>query len=68
MFKLFNEAFLDDGINAKKTFKFSHDPRFDTGALGQELKYLEQNGYVYDVGSMSASFDESLIGINGLTQ
>lgn len=66
MFKLFNESFLDDGINAGKTFQFSHDPRFDTASLGEELKYLEQHGYVYDVGSMSASFDESIIGINGI--
>lgn len=45
MFKLFNESFLDDGINARKDFYFSHNPIGDTGALGQELNYILENGY-----------------------
>ena len=45
MFKLFNESFLDDGINAGKTFQFSHNPVGDTGTLGQEFKYLLKNNY-----------------------
>ena len=45
MFKLFNEPFLDDGINAGKTFYFSHNPKGDQGSLGMEFKYLEKNGY-----------------------
>lgn len=48
MFKLFNEAFLDDGINAGKTFKFSHNPIGDQGALGKEFAYLSENGYIRD--------------------
>ena len=34
MFKLFNESFLEDGVNSGKTFHFSHNPVGDTGALG----------------------------------
>ena len=45
MFTLFNESFLDDGINAGKNFYFSHKPKTDTGFLGQELRYLLDNGY-----------------------
>jgi len=45
MFKLFNESFLEDAINEGKTFKFSHNPVGDTGALGNEFKYLRDNGY-----------------------
>jgi hypothetical protein len=52
MFKLFNESFLDDGINAGKNFKFSHNPIGDTGALGMEYNYLKQNGYIYDPSKM----------------
>ncbi len=43
MFKLFNEAFLDDGINAGKTFQFSHNPINDTGALGKALEIFNSN-------------------------
>lgn len=53
MFKLFNEAFLDDGINAGKTFQFSHNPINDTGALGQEYQYLLKNNYKWDAGTMT---------------
>lgn len=53
MFKLFNEPFLDDGINAGKTFKFSHNPIDDTGALGKEYSYLLKNGYVWDRATMT---------------
>ena len=53
MFKLFNEAFLDDGINAGKTFQFSHNPINDTGALGQEYQYLLNNNYKWDTGTMT---------------
>ncbi len=45
MFKLFNEPFLDDGINEGKIFRFSHNPIGDTGALGMEYEYLFNNGY-----------------------
>ncbi len=53
MFKLFNESFLDDGINAGKTFQFSHNPVDDKGALGQEFKYLSQNNYLWDETTMT---------------
>lgn len=53
MFKLFNEAFLDDGINAGKIFQFSHNPINDTGALGQEYQYLLKNNYKWDAGTMT---------------
>jgi RHS repeat-associated protein len=53
MFKLFNEPFLDDGINAGKSFTFSHNPIGDTGSLGQEYAYLKQNGYVYNSSTMT---------------
>jgi hypothetical protein len=56
MFKAFNESFLDDGINAGKTFYFSHDPIIDTGTLNQELKYLEENGYMYNPKNMTADY------------
>lgn len=47
MFKLFNEPFLDDGINSGKRFNFSHDPTMYGGALKMELDYLLKNGYKY---------------------
>lgn len=53
MFKLFNESFLDDGINAGKTFEFSHNPINDTGAFGQEYQYLLDNNYKWDAGTMT---------------
>ncbi len=53
MFKLFNESFLDDGINAGKTFKFSHNPVKDTGSLGKEYQYLLDNNYKWDAGTMT---------------
>jgi len=53
MFKLFNESFLDDGINAGKTFQFSHNPINDIGALGQEYQYLLKNNYKWDAGTMT---------------
>ena len=53
MFKLFNEAFLDDGINAGKTFHFSHNPINDTDSLGKEYQYLLKNNYKWDAGSMT---------------
>lgn len=55
MFKLFNESFLDDGINSGSTFHFSQNPIGDTGSLGEELNYLEQNGYKYDLSTMIAN-------------
>ncbi|MFL0266521.1 peptidoglycan-binding protein [Candidatus Clostridium radicumherbarum] len=55
MFKLFNESFLDDGINSGSTFHFSQNPIGDTGALGEELNYLMQNGYKYDPSTMIAN-------------
>ena len=48
MFMLFNEPFLDDGINSGKIFSFLHNPIGDTGALGREFQYLLQNGYQFD--------------------
>ena len=53
MFKVFNEPFLDDGINGGKSFTFSHNPVGDTGALGKEYNYLKQNGYVYNSSTMT---------------
>ena len=55
MFKLFNEAFLDDGINAGKVFQFSHNPVNDQGALGQEYQYLLKNDYIWDGTTMTMS-------------
>lgn len=45
MFRLFNESFLEDGINARKSFVFSHNPNMDKGFLGQELDFLLWIGY-----------------------
>ena len=45
MFRLFNEAFLNNGINAGRTFYFSYNPIDDTGELGQEYTYLSKNNY-----------------------
>lgn len=55
MFKLFNEPFLDNGINAGKIFYFSHNPQNDGGALGLEFNYLKQNQYIWDEKNMSMS-------------
>ena len=52
MFKLFNEAFLDDGINEGKIFQFSHNPINDKGALGKEYQYLLDNNYIFDPETM----------------
>ncbi|MBM7541220.1 ribonuclease YeeF family protein [Amphibacillus cookii] len=52
MFKLYNEAFLDDVINARKTVHFSHNPVGDKGFLGLEYKYLKRNNYIYDSSTM----------------
>lgn len=48
MFKLFNLPALDDAIKNGKTIQFTHDPVYDRGALGKELKYLIGNGYEFD--------------------
>lgn len=53
MFKLFNEAFLDDGINNGKIFQFSHNPVNDQGALGSEFRYLLENNYMWDATTMT---------------
>ena len=53
MFSLFNESFLDDGINAGKTFYFSHNPINDSGALGKEYQYLLKNNYIWDEATMT---------------
>ena len=53
MFKLFNEVFLDDGINGGKTFYFSHNPINDGGALGMEYEYLLKNNYIWDETTMT---------------
>ena len=55
MFKLFNESFLEDGVNAGKTFHFSHNPINDTGALGMEYKYLWRNNYKWNPSTMTMS-------------
>ncbi|MDJ0338446.1 hypothetical protein [Cryobacterium sp. PH31-O1] len=54
MFNAYNMPFLDDAIASGKTFHFSHDPRFDEGALFREFKYLEASGYRYDPVAMTA--------------
>ncbi|MGH1550604.1 hypothetical protein ACRAWB_16065 [Leifsonia poae] len=48
MFDLFNRPFLDDAIKDSKLVRFTHDPQGDRGALGKELEYLEDHGYIYD--------------------
>ena len=53
MFKLFNESFLDDGINQGKIFQFSHNPIGDDGALGQEYQYLLENNYKWNEKTMT---------------
>ena len=55
MFKLFNESFLDDGINEGKIFQFSHNPIGDQGALGDEYRYLLENNYKWDPKTMTMS-------------
>lgn len=55
MFKLFNEAFLDDGINEGKIFQFSHNPIGDQGALGKEYQYLLDNNYRWNPETMTMS-------------
>ena len=55
MFKLFNEVFLDDGINGGKTFYFSHNPIEDSDFLGKEYKYLLNNNYIWDDITMTMS-------------
>ena len=52
-FKLFNEGFLDDGINGGKTFYFSHNPINDRGALGMEYEYLLKNNYIWNETTMT---------------
>ncbi|WP_197060951.1 hypothetical protein [Microbacterium mangrovi] len=54
MFNLFNIPFLDDAIREGKTFHFTHDPEGDIGALGDELKYLRDQGYIYDPATRTA--------------
>jgi hypothetical protein len=54
MFILFNRPFLDDIIQEGKTIRFTHSPEGDRGALGSELKYLEDHGYVYDPATLTA--------------
>lgn len=44
---------MDDGINAGKTFRFSHNPLGDEEALGKEFKYLSQNNYLWDETTMT---------------
>ena len=55
MFKLFNEAFLDDCINEGKTFQFSHNPIGDQRSLGQEFQYLLENNYEWNPLTMTMS-------------
>lgn len=55
MFNLYNKRFLQDGIDAGKTFKFSHNPVGADGFLGDELKYLENHGYEFDEATMQAT-------------
>jgi len=55
MFDLYNKRFLQDGIDAGKTFEFSHPPARDPFFLGQEYKYLMAHGYTYDPVTMLAT-------------
>lgn len=55
MFDLYNKRFLQEGIDAGKTFDFSSPPNNDPGYLGQELKYLQAHGYRYSSSSMQAT-------------
>ena len=54
MFNLFNRPVLDDAIAESKTMHFTHDPKGDPGALGDELAYLKKKGDVYDPRTMIA--------------
>lgn len=53
MFKVFNESFLDDGINAGKIFQFSHNPVGDEGTLGKEFEYLKANNYKWNSSTLT---------------
>lgn len=55
MFKLFNESFLDDGIDAGKTLQFSHNPVGDKGALGMKFEYLKANNYKWNSSTLTMS-------------
>ena len=54
MFELFNIPVLDEAIEAKKVIHYSHNPKGNTGFLGQELEYLLENGYIFDKNTMTA--------------
>lgn len=51
--ELFNESFLEDGVNSSKIFHFSHNPIGDTGALGKEYQFLLENNYIWDAKTMT---------------
>ncbi|SEQ06219.1 hypothetical protein SAMN02910289_01154 [Lachnospiraceae bacterium RM5] len=55
MFSLFNKSFLDNGINAGKTFYFSHNPTIDNVFLGMEYEYLLKNNYKWKDSTMTMS-------------
>ena len=54
MFELFNKPAIDDAILSGKTIRFSQDPVGDLKMLGQELEYIQLQGYIYDPISMTA--------------
>lgn len=43
-----DRAEASEGLSGSKTVRFTHNPEGDRGALGNELKYLEDHGSVYD--------------------
>lgn len=55
MFDAFNVPFLERMMAEGKPITFSHDPRdFPGSALGDELQFLLDNGYVFDPVTMQA--------------
>lgn len=54
LFDALNKPFLDRIMESGQQIHFSHDPRmFSDSALGAELRYLEQHGYVLDEATMN---------------
>ena len=56
MFDAYNVPFLESQAAAHKDFVFSHEPVRDGTSLAKEIEWLEQNGYEYDKGSMTAVY------------
>lgn len=48
MFEIFNKPFIQEGIDAKAPFNFSHDPYNPTGSFSKEIDMLKEAGYIAD--------------------